>query len=839
MRAGDADDLIDRFVRELETRAPRPLTIDELVRIHAVEQYDRKHVRGELEARVAQGVLRRIGKTRYQWRRPEPPAQHEESPTPRRRERTKPAAPAAEGHYSRVRAGYGFVEVLDQHASRYPRDILIPAGSEGPAMHGDRVRVEIIRKDFRRHRFVGRVSAVTERRHERMIGTLRRARHGWLVVPENELLPTIALVGQALPSRDQEGLVARIRLVHADGDAALPSGRGRSEHRPRPPELPEGELEEVLGAADDPQVQFLTIAAEHGLRVEFDPATMAEAERLPADPDPGDYEGREDMRDLPFVTIDGETARDFDDAVCVEHRDGGFRVWVAIADVSHYVRPGSALDREAGERGTSVYFPDRAIPMLPHQLSSQLCSLLPNTDRLVMVAEMDYDAQARRQRSRFYPGVIRSHARLTYTQVAATLDLGEKTAATGEALPAEIQAKLTIMHRLMGLLYRRRVKAGSLDMDLPEAMIELSEEGRSIGVRTLERNDAHRIIEELMLEANRAVAEYLGGRDVPLPYRIHEPPHADSIEELNLFLGMFGFHVDFEDEVEPQDVQRALKQMQGHRLERVLTRQLLRSLTKAHYSTRNAGHFGLAFTDYCHFTSPIRRYPDLLVHRQLRQALTSPGHHPRTVEPQERRRPPRERPRQARRGEARGESSGDPLREALEAECLRSSQAEREAMEAERSMVDLKKAELMQEHLHQPETGTVISVTDFGLYVELDKFPIEGLVRLDDLIDDRYRLVEEERSLRGIHTNRRIRLGDRVDVECIEANTRRRTIDFHLLRFLDRPERVKGDPTKRKGQRAATRQQPERRERRGKRQDPERKRGKKKPATGPAKRRRR
>ena len=754
--------LIDQFVAALEQRAPRPLSVDDLVRLTELEQYDRKELKRQLEARVADGTLRRIGKTRYQWRRPEPPptvggeSRRADTAAPRGAGRNRREPAAIEGHYSRVRTGYGFVEVLDRHAARFPRDILIPAGSEGEALHGDRVVVEIIRRDFRRHRFVGRITAVTQRVHEHMIGTLRRARHGWLVVPQSELLPTIRLVGEQLPEREQEGLVAKIRITPPSPETG--TGRRRTQVS-----VPEGELEEILGDADDPDVQFLTLASEHGLAIEFSAAALAAAENLPDHPDEADFEGREDLRALPFVTIDGETARDFDDAVCVEDHDEGYRVWVAIADVSHYVRPRSAIDIEAGQRGTSVYFPDRAIPMLPPALSSRLCSLLPSANRLVLVAEMTYDKAARRQHSRFYPAVIRSQARLTYTRVAEWL-AGARPAPGEEPFVPLVQR----MQQLMQKLYRRRVQAGSLDMDLPEAMIELSEEGRSIGVRTLARNDAHRIIEEMMLEANRAVAELLGKHQVAIPYRVHEPPHPDSIDELNQFLGFFGFHVDFEDEVRPQDVQRTLKQMAGHRLERVLTRQLLRSLTKAHYSTRNSGHFGLAFADYCHFTSPIRRYPDLLVHRQLRAHLAS---------------------------------TPCATAEDLEPQCLHSSQAEREAMEAERDMVDLRKAELMAGHLHERDAATVVSVTDFGFYVELDRYPIEGLVRLEDLTDDRYRLNETERALEGARTRRRIRLGDRVEVECIEASTRSRKIDFHLLCFLERAERPPRDRSRAKTRR--------------------------------------
>ncbi|MFI5396656.1 MAG: ribonuclease R [Candidatus Binatia bacterium] len=734
------------FLGLLERRAPRPLSITEMARALELDRYDPKHLKAVLETEVANHKLRRIGKTRYQWIR-----EAERVTAAGRGVRTpgirgeggklqKRPAPRIEGHYSRVRAGYGFVEVLGQAADRFPRDVLIPAGMAGAALHGDRVAVEIIRRDLRARRFVGRITAVTGPVHEKIIGTLRYGREGWHLLPENELLPVVAIIGRDLPEQREAGQVALVRLTRP----------------PTPTRGPGGELEEVLGAADDPEVQFLTIAFEHGLRIEFPPEVLAEAERLPPDPSEHDFAGREDLRRLPFMTIDGESARDFDDAVCLEPLPhGGYRLWVAIADVSHYVRPGSALDAEAARRCTSVYFPDRAIPMLPPQLSNQLCSLNPERDRLVMVAELTYDRRGHRQEARFYRAVIISRARLTYANVAAvlseadTLDIRRWRDELSSLLP-----QLRLMLELMRKLLHKRTVAGSLDLDLPEAFIDLSEEGRSVGVRLFQRNDAHRLIEEFMLEANCAVAAFLTDRHVPFPYRIHEPPDPDDIDDLNEFLQVFGFAVNYDGDVRPQDVQHLLEQLDGHPLSRVLSRLVLRSLKQAQYSIVNAGHFGLAFPVYCHFTSPIRRYPDLIVHRQLSRVFDG------QVE--------------AARSEA----------EAVEAASIQSSQCEREAMEAERAMLDLKKAEFMLDHLLEPHPGTIVSVLSFGFFVELDAYPIEGLVRADALTDDRYYFIEEERALKGMRTGRRFRLGDRVLVEATTVSLRRREIDFAVLERL-------------------------------------------------------
>ena len=732
---GRGDDVdIQQAVELLERRAPRPLTVPEMARMLSVDRFDARAVRARLDLEVHRKRLRAIGKTRYQWRR------DDDRPRTRRGD-ARPRATAktgvrVDGHYARVRAGYGFVTALGRAAERFPRDILIPNGDEGGALHGDRVIAEITGRDPRRRRTTGRIVEVTSSVHDRMVGVLEPSYRGWLLVPDSELLPPVEIIGGESPQAEARGQAALVRLTRP--------GTGQ-----RPPG---GVLERILGAADSVEVQFLSIASEHGLRIEFPDDAAAEAEALPTDPVASDFVDREDLRELALVTIDGESARDFDDAVHVVAEPGGWRVWVAIADVGHYVRPGSALDHEARLRGNSVYFPDRAIPMLPPRLSTELCSLQPHRDRLALVAELGLDRNATTTESRFYRAVIRSRARLTYTEVAAALTGGTVRPEVAERLP-----DLTQMRTVMAKLYRNRVRAGSLDLDLPEAMIDLSEEGRSVGVRMLERNDAHRIIEELMLAANRAVAAHLREHEIPLPYRIHEPPDPEDVDELNTFLGPFGLSVEYDRTVRPQDVQRLLTQLEGHPLARVLTRQGLRSLTQAQYSTSHAGHFGLAFPVYCHFTSPIRRYPDLLVHRQIAHLRDG------------------------------AVATARALAEAIEAASVSSSQTEREAMEAERAMVDLKKAEFMRDHLNEPGAGTIVSVTSFGFYVELDAYPIEGLVRLGSL-DDYYEYDEGQRALRGSRKGQRFRLGDRVEVEAVDVSLRRRTIDLALRRRLSDPK---------------------------------------------------
>jgi ribonuclease R len=474
---------------------------------------------------------------------------------------------------------------------------------------------------------------------------------------------------------------------------------------------------------------------------------LEQAESVPSIVGEPDLVGREDLRSIPFVTIDGETAKDFDDAVAVRREPGGgIRLWVAIADVAHYVDSASPLDRDARERGTSVYFPGSCLPMLPESLSNGICSLNPDVDRLTLTAEMLFDAQGVRIQSRFYPAVIRSNARLTYSEVAEVLGTGKSE---NPALNEALISQLHVMEELAGYLMSMRHRRGSLDFDLPEPEIVLDLQGRPDQILRAERTIAHRIIEEFMLAANEAVATFLTDRNIPLLYRVHEAPDSEKLVAFQEFLAHFNIGLVVTDgSVSPERLQKVLETVQGRPEERMINQFLLRSMKQARYSSDNLGHFGLASDCYCHFTSPIRRYPDLIVHRILRKVL--------------------------------GVRKAAPSTLSLEELGDLTSQRERRAMEAEREIVALKRCQFMLDKTGQEFDACVADVQPFGIFVELQDIFVEGLVHVASLNDDYYEFDEELHRLVGQRRRRIFRIGDRVKVRLVKVNLERRELDFEL-----------------------------------------------------------
>jgi ribonuclease R len=510
----------------------------------------------------------------------------------------------------------------------------------------------------------------------------------------------------------------------------------------------EVEVTLVLGPAADPRVETDAVIHTYSLPSDFPPAVRTEATLVPASVSVDAASSRLDLRHLPIVTIDGENARDFDDAVAVEATSGRTRLTVAVADVAAYVPAGSALDAEAAARGTSVYFPDRVLPMLPEALSNGICSLKAGVDRLVQVVQLDFTSQGSIDRVRFLQAVIRSAARLTYTQVARILvdrDPEER------ARHAGLVGQLERMEALCRTLTERRRQRGSIDFDLPEAEIVLDLRGRPENIVRAERTIAHQIIEEFMLAANDAVARHLAERRLPMVYRVHEPPAAEVVRELACFLEGFGLRLPVSaGRPTPRAFQRVLSAVAGQPEERLVNRVLLRSMTQARYAAENLGHFGLATDCYTHFTSPIRRYPDLMVHRILATVLGSPLAH-----------------------EAR-----ERLAAALPAIAEQASRRERVAMDAEREVIALKKVQFMQDKAGRTFTGFVSDVTPFGFFVELDDYFVEGLVHVSTLTDDFYDYLERAHCLRGRRRRRAFRVGDPVVVRLTGVSVERRQIDL-------------------------------------------------------------
>jgi ribonuclease R len=515
---------------------------------------------------------------------------------------------------------------------------------------------------------------------------------------------------------------------------------------------PEATLVEILGNPDDPEVQAQSLVFRYGLSTSFPEAVYRQIADLSFAITAKELSGRTDLRNLPIVTIDGENARDFDDAVHVRKINGHYELLVSIADVAHYVQPETALDQEAYTRGTSVYFPDRAIPMLPEALSNGICSLNPDEDRLTKTVSMEINSKGEVIHSRFFNSVIRSHERMTYTNVRRIMvDKDEECLARYRDLVEQFK----LMEELALLIYEKRRARGSLDFDLPEAEIILDLQGMPENIVRAERSIAHRIIEEFMIAANEAVARHLKEQDFPLLYRVHEGPDAEAMEALAPFLSSLGYRLPVKKEnITPLEIQKLLEACRGKTEERVLNRVLLRAMKQAVYQPENIGHFGLASVCYTHFTSPIRRYPDLVVHRILDRAM-----HGNKLRSDER----------------------TAFVNYLEEIGKHTSQRERIAMDAEREMVDLKKAQFMMDKTGEEFTGFITSLATFGFFVELDAYFIEGLVKLSSLIDDDYYYYEKEYIIKGNRHGRKFTLGDNVRVKVARINSFRSEIDFELV----------------------------------------------------------
>lgn len=649
-------------------------------------------------------------------------------------------ATASATHRGRIavhRDGYGFVT-----PEGGGEDIFIPLRQTRGAMHGDLVEVRSERSRLGGGKQEGRVMSVLERASTRVVGRYEETSRGAIVIPEEQRLNLVLQIPAKGRGRAQDGhqVVAEITSYPIGGRPA------------------EGRVVEVLGWPDDPEVEVQSAIRRFDLPHIFGPAALAEAEGIAETVGPKELKGRVDLRPLLTVTIDGETARDFDDAVSLRREGAHFRLWVSIADVSHYVKPGSALDQEAYLRGTSVYFPDRCIPMLPERLSNGICSLNPKVDRLTMTAEMLFDAKGTMVESRFYPSVIKSDARLTYTLVRQIIVDDNRTATESHA---PLVPMLLEMKQLALCLMEMRRKRGSIDFDLPEPEIVIGLTGKMEGIIRAERNLAHQLIEEFMLAANEAVARFVTARNIPFLYRVHENPDPAKLVNFQEFVYGFGYEFPLVNErVNPADLQRLLDQAEGRPEERMVNYALLRCMKQARYAAENLHHFGLASSCYCHFTSPIRRYPDLVVHRILRASLAR---------------------EEATPGERKTERELALATENLSAIAEHTSQRERAAMEAERDIVELKKVQFMQQHLGDEFDGFITGVTGFGFFTELEELFVEGLVHVSTLDDDLYTYLEKQHALVGRSRKRVYRIGDAVRVKVAAVIPATRRIEFVLV----------------------------------------------------------
>ena len=673
-----------------------------------------------------------------------------------------------EGTVSGHRDGHGFVQ-RDDGAP----DIFLPPNEMRAVLHRDRVKARVVRLD-RKGRPEGRVVEILERSKQPIIGRLLQESGVWLVAPEDKRYGQDVLINKGATAKAMVGQVVVVELTEP------PSLYGQ----------PVGRIKEVLGEVDDPGMEIEIAVRKYGVPHEFSDACLAMARSLPDKVRAQDKKDRVDLTDVPLVTIDGEDARDFDDAVYCEPakvgKGKGWRLLVAIADVSNYVETGSAIDVDAYERATSVYFPRRVIPMLPEKLSNGLCSLNPDVERLCMVCDMMVAANGEVEAYQFYPAVMFSHARFTYTEVAAILS---NTRGPEAAKRKDRIDDLLNLHDVYGALLKARRVRGAVDFETTETQIVCDESGRIEKIVPRVRNDAHKLIEEAMLAANVCSADFILQSKHPGLFRVHEGPTPEKIDLLRGYLKATGVGMSVSDNPKPAEFQAIAEATKERPDAQQIHSMLLRSMQQAVYTPDNNGHFGLAFEAYTHFTSPIRRYPDLLVHRVIKAILNKRKYHlPALPTPGE------AHAKLARRLASRVREPEDkfalktkpsPDQQAWEAAGLHCSANERRADEASRDVEAWLKCKYMREHLGEEYGGVVTSATGFGLFVTLDAMYVEGLVHITELGGEYFRFDEMRQELRGERTGIRYGIGSRVRIQVSRVDLDGRKIDFRLVRDGD------------------------------------------------------
>jgi len=626
--------------------------------------------------------------------------------------------------------GFGFV-VPDEPTMA---DVFIPVENVNGAMHKDRVIARFTRAIIEGRRAEGEIIRILNRANQFVVGTFESSIHFGFVVPDDKKISNDIFIPKSEFNHAKTGQKVVVEITR------WPEARRN----------PEGKIIEVLGYKNDPGTDILSVIKQFSLREDFPEEVMEEVKQIPDAVHYKEIERRRDLRNLNIVTIDGEDAKDLDDAVSIEKlANGNYKLGVHIADVSHYVSEKSALDKEAFRRGTSVYLIDRVIPMLPKKLSNGICSLNPNIERLTLSVFMEIDGSGKVVDYEIFESVIKTKARMTYTDVTRILEDED-----GELLKQykDLVQDLKLMKELALILREKRMNRGSIDFDFPEAKIILDEKGKPVEIIKYNYTISNKIIEEFMLVCNETIAEHMFWMNVPFVYRVHEEPDPEKIESFNTLIYNLGYHLKGSTKIHPKALQQLLEKIKGKKEERIISTVMLRSLMKAKYSHENLGHFGLAAKYYCHFTSPIRRYPDLVIHRIIKESING----------------------------GINETREAFLKRFVQEAAKQSSEMEINAQEAEREIENLKKAEYMSDKIGEIFEGVISGVTSFGMFVELEN-TIEGLVRISSMEDDYYIYDDKHYSLIGENKKKIYKIGDEVKVRVMRADTATRQIDFALV----------------------------------------------------------
>lgn len=636
------------------------------------------------------------------------------------------------GTFLGTKKDFGFVTVEGE-----PEDIFIPANATKGAMHGDKVQIKLGNEQTGK-RIDGEVLSILERNYSTIVGTFEKNEHYGFVIPDNQKFSKDIFISREHTKGAVTGHKVVVDIINY--------GNGNKN--------PEGRIREILGHINDPGVDIMSIIMSNDLPLEFPEEVIRQLDRIPEEVTGKELAGRMDIRHLQTVTIDGEDAKDLDDAITISKKDNIYTLGVHIADVTNYVKEGSPIDAEALKRGTSVYLVDRVIPMLPHKLSNGICSLNEGEDRLALSCIMDIDEKGNVTGHKIAETVINVDRRMSYTSVKKILeDKDESEIKEYEELVPMFEQML----ELAAILREKRRKRGSIDFDFPESKIILDKDGKPIDIKPYERNKATKIIEDFMLIANETVAQDFFWQEIPFVYRTHEPPDPEKIEKLGIFINNFGYTIKIgRDEIHPKELQKLLVKIEGTPEEALISRLTLRSMKQAKYTTGCDGHFGLSTKYYCHFTSPIRRYPDLQIHRIIKDNLKG-------------------------RMDEKRRRHYDKILNDVARQC---SITERRADESEREVEKLKKVEYMHQFIGKTFEGVISGITSWGMYVELPD-TVEGMIRVADLDDDYYMYNEGDYTMTGEHTRKTYKLGQKVRIVVAGTDKLQRTIDFQLADDMD------------------------------------------------------